>query len=123
MDKIILRDIRVMACHGVYPEEKISPQPFVIDLTLFLDLHPAAVSGDLADTVDYGALCRGVRRFVEENSFDLLETLAEELAGLVLLAADRVERVRVRVEKSEARLDDGTFPAAVEIERSRKELA
>ncbi|MBQ1502306.1 MAG: dihydroneopterin aldolase [Firmicutes bacterium] len=120
MDKIILRDIGVTACHGVYAEEKTEPQPFVIDLTLFLDLHPAAVSGKLADTVDYGALCRRVREFVKMNSFDLLETLAEELARLVFSADGRIEGVRVRVEKSAARLDGGTFPAAVEIERSRE---
>ncbi|MGI6488209.1 MAG: dihydroneopterin aldolase [Syntrophothermaceae bacterium] len=42
-----------MACHGVLPQEKSEPQPFLVDAQLYLDLRAAAASDDLDRGVDY----------------------------------------------------------------------
>ena len=116
MDKIILPDIRVLACHGCNPEEKTTPQPFCLGLILFLDLGPAGRSDDLAATVDYGRLYLAAKDLAERRSFDLIEALAEALAALAL-ADPRVVGTCVRVEKCQARAGDAVFPARVEIQR------
>ncbi len=84
-DVIELRGLRLSALVGVLPHEQAQAQPLEIDLDLVLDLAPAGTSDDLADTVDYGAVCSAVEAIVEESSFALLEALAERIA--VALAA------------------------------------
>ena len=118
MDKICLPSIVVWACHGVYPQEKKQPQQFVISLEMSVDLAPAGRSDDLSDTVDYGALYMDVESFVQNNTFELMETLAAGVANVVL-QQDRVEEVVVRIEKSAAKTQTACFPAVVEITRRR----
>lgn len=118
MDRIILPEIKFTACHGVYDEEKITPQPFCMSVVAELDLGPAGRSDRLAESLHYGELYQSLYELGTENSFDLIETLAERAAQIVL-ADTRVQRARVRVEKSRARQGEFCFPAQVEVERSR----
>lgn len=119
MDKICLQGLTFYAKHGVYAEEKLHEQPFRVDLELSLDTREAAAHDDLALSVDYAKLYGQVRELVEHRSFALLETLAEQLAELAL-SAERVQAVRVRVEKSRASYRGQQFAAAVVIERRRE---
>ncbi|MBQ6807851.1 MAG: dihydroneopterin aldolase [Firmicutes bacterium] len=119
MDKIILPEIRIMACHGCFPEEKVKPQPFVIGLTLFLDLQPAGRSDDLLDTVDYGKLFLEIRELAVSHSYNLIEALAEAVAQRALAEA-LVEQVTVSVEKPEAKAAGMVFPSRVEIQRTKE---
>ena len=118
MDRICLPEIPLFARHGVYDQEQREPQHFLISLTLFLDLHQAGLSDDLADTVDYGALYQRVREFAENNSYHLIEALAERIATLAL-AEPLVQQVTVRVKKCAARAGEVSFPAEVILERAR----
>lgn len=119
LDRIELRQLKFMACHGVYPEEKQYPQPFMLDITLYLPLAEAAHSGNLEKTVNYAELYDKVRHLVEDTSVDLIETLAEQVAELALSYAP-VRKVQVALEKSQATPLAGTpFRAAVVIERSK----
>src|SRR5690606_20537256 len=56
-DVIELRGLRLAGIVGVLPHEQAQAQPLELDLDISLDLAPAGASDDLADTVDYGALC------------------------------------------------------------------
>jgi len=53
MDSIIARGLTFMACHGVEAQEKTIPQPFKVDLEMFLDLENAGKTDDLQNTVNY----------------------------------------------------------------------
>ena len=119
-DKICLPEIPVFSCHGVYAEERKLPQQFVVSLTLWLDLQPAALSDQVADTVDYGALFCRVKHFAESTQFCLIESLAAGIAALVL-EEKKVEQVSVTVEKCRAKADDFRFPARVELTRTSHE--
>lgn len=116
MDKIILRQLSVMARHGVYPEEKRTPQFFTISATCYTDFAPAIASDDVADAINYGELAARIVREVEETSFNLIESLADHLAKMIL-SDTRIKQVTLRVEKSGAQFDNLVFPAAVEITR------
>ncbi|NLF80780.1 MAG: dihydroneopterin aldolase [Clostridia bacterium] len=118
MDKIVLADIRVMGTHGVNPLEKILKQPFIISVAIYLDLQAAALSDDLEDTVDYGALYHQIKDHAENSRYNLLEALAGSIADL-LLEDSRVRKVEIKVEKTQTRAGSSVFPAAVVLERKR----
>lgn len=118
-DRVRIEGLRACGILGVHPEERIWPREIVVDLELTLDLRPAGRSDRLSDTVDYAVLAREARTLIERSSFELVEALAEALAGLCL-AEPRIERVRVRVAKPGA-LPEGTG-VAIEIEREREAL-
>ncbi len=102
--------------HGVFEHERRDGQTFVIDLVLGLDTTTAATSDDLADTVDYGGLALGVRSAVERDPVDLIETLAERIAG-VCLSDDRVDWCRVTVHKPDAPIEATFTDVALTITR------
>jgi 7,8-dihydroneopterin aldolase/epimerase/oxygenase len=109
-DRLSLLGMRFEARHGVHPEEKVTAQPFEVDLVLRADLAEPAATDTLEATVDYGALYHLVREIVEGPSFDLIEALADAIARVVLAATDPalVDEVEVRVRKPKAPID-GAF--------------
>jgi len=100
-DELSILGIEAFGHHGVFEHERRDGQTFVVDLTLGLDTTAAAASDDLRDTVDYGTLVSEVVTAVERDPVDLIETLAERIAGVCLLDA-RVEWARVSVHKPDA---------------------
>ena len=119
MDKIIIKDIKVYAKHGLLPEEKIYEQLFIITAAFYLDLRKAGMSGDLVKTIDYGEACQAIAAFVTNNSFDLIETLAERLAEKLLIENHSLQKIRLKVEKPNAQIPVSFKTVYVEIERSR----
>ncbi|HEX7172288.1 MAG TPA: dihydroneopterin aldolase [Candidatus Limnocylindria bacterium] len=106
-DRLSLLGMRFEGRHGVLPEEKVTAQPFEVDLVLHADLAEPAATDDLGATVDYASLFDLVRAIVEGRSFDLIEALAGAIATAVLAATDpsRVSAIEVRVRKPEAPID------------------
>lgn len=117
-DRITITGIEAVGHHGVLPEERRDGQRFVVDLELALDTRAAAWSDDLSRTVDYGSLAQQVHDAVASDPVDLIETLAERVAGLVL-DKEPVQSVRVTVHKPEAPIPVTFTDVAVTIERSR----
>jgi 7,8-dihydroneopterin aldolase/epimerase/oxygenase len=119
-DRILLDGMVFHGRHGTLPAERELGQPFVVDVELRLDLRPAGLSDDLAQTVDYGEVHRLAREIVEGTPVNLTETVAERIAAAILVEHPAVEAVRVRVAKPHVRLDDTVLAgSAVEILRRR----
>jgi dihydroneopterin aldolase len=108
MDRISLRNIRVLGRHGNDPGERDRPAPFDVDVVLEIDASRAQRSDDLADTLDYALLHRQLVQIVAGTSFALLERLAAELADAVM-GDRRVRRAEVTVAKPG--ILDGATPA------------
>ncbi|MFT3873940.1 MAG: dihydroneopterin aldolase [Nocardioides sp.] len=119
-DTLRITGIECQGHHGVFEFERREGQLFVIDLELGLDTRPAAASDDLVDTVDYGALVQAVKRAVETDPVDLIETLADRLAKVCCLDG-RVEWARVTVHKPDAPIDATFDDVALTITRRREE--
>ena len=98
-DLIELRGLRFAAIVGALPEERDRVQPIEVDLDVEADLEPSGASDDLADTIDYGALCDTVAAVVAGGSPQLLEHLATSIALAVLAADERATAVTVAVRK------------------------
>ncbi len=104
--------------HGVYEREQREPQPFEVDVEMLLNLQPAGIDDDLAQTVDYGQVFETCRQIVESTSFRLIEALAEAIAH-ELLAGFAISEVVVRVRKPAVQLRGTLAYAGVEIWRRR----
>lgn len=83
MDTIFISELRLEILVGVYDWEARVPQKVQFDLEFALRDGKAAASGQLADTIDYAAVVRRVEESVKGRHFDLLERLAEHVAGIV----------------------------------------
>ena len=118
-DELAVSGIECFAHHGVFEHERREGQPFVIDLTLGVDTRAAAASDDLRDTVDYGSLVASVQAAVETDPVDLIETLAQRIAGVCLLD-DRVQWARVTVHKPDAPIEATFADVALTITRERE---
>ena len=101
LDELSVVGIECWGHHGVFDHERRDGQRFVIDLTLGVDVTPAAASDDLRDTIDYGSLVAEVAAAVQGEPVDLIETLATRIADVCLLDT-RVEWARVTVHKPDA---------------------
>ncbi len=118
-DRLVIADLTVQCRLGIEEWEQEKPQPIQIDLELAIDAARAAKTDDVQESVDYGRLVTAVRELAERKPYRLMETLAEEIASLIL-AQFVIPRVLVRVKK---RALPGIDYAAVEIERARRPSA
>ncbi len=118
MDQIRLTGIRAAGKHGVLDFEHERAQTFVVDATLFLDLAPAGASDALADTVDYGAIAKGIVAIIEGEHVDLIEKLAARIADMIL-EYPAVASTQVTVHKPNAPIVVPFDDVSVTVERSR----
>jgi dihydroneopterin aldolase len=118
-DRIELRGLTVRGNHGVLDHERRDGQDFVVDVTVWLDLAAAAVSDDLADTVDYGALAQLAADVVAGPPRNLIETVAAEIADAVM-ADGRLHAVEVVLHKPDAPIPLTFSDVAVVARRSRR---
>lgn len=118
MDKIIGKGLSFMACHGVLPEEKVTPQKFIVDLELYKDLRQAGLSDDLSKTINYDEVYQDVKEIVEGNSFDLIEKLAETIADNILNKYP-ISAIKVIVYKPNAPVNGEFEYFAVDIYRQK----
>jgi 7,8-dihydroneopterin aldolase/epimerase/oxygenase len=115
---IELRGLTVRGRHGVYDFERVQGQDFRIDVTLEMDLGPAAASDDVADTLHYGELADRLATVVAGEPVNLIETLADRLA-VVCMTDPRVEAATVTVHKPQAPIQHDFADVAVTVQRRR----
>ena len=99
MDKIKIDKLTVFGKHGVYPEENVLGQKFEVSLVLYTDTRKAGLTDNLECSINYGDVCHYVKQFFEENTFQLIERVAEKLAEELLLRYDLLQKVDVKIEK------------------------
>ncbi len=98
MDTIFLRDMKVETVIGIWEWERKIRQTVSIDLDMSADIRKAAASDSVEDTLNYKSVAKRIQAFVGDSSFQLVETLAEKIAAIVLEEFD-VAWVCVRLSK------------------------
>jgi D-erythro-7,8-dihydroneopterin triphosphate epimerase len=117
VDRIYIKDMLVRCVIGVSDAERREKQDVVINVTLHADLGRAGKTDDIADSVDYRAVKKRILRLVEASRFNLVEALAEAIAG-TCLEDECVLQADVLVEKPGALRFARSV--GVEVSRSRK---
>ena len=117
MDKIHIKNLEVFARHGVFPEENALGQKFVVSAVLYTSTREAGRADDLAKSIHYGEVSRFITEFMEQNTFQLLETAAERLAEELLLNTEHLEKIRLEIKKPWAPVGLPLETVSVEIER------
>jgi dihydroneopterin aldolase len=118
LDQITLTGLRASAFHGVFDHERRDGQVFVLDVVVSLDFAAAAASDDLGLTIHYGELAEEIVGAVERDPVDLIETVAERIAQLVL-AHKAAQLVTVTVHKPSAPVTVPFDDVSVTITRAR----
>lgn len=115
-DRVFIEGLEVEVLIGIYDWERRIRQPLVFDLELAFDNRVPAASDAIADTLDYKAISRRIVALAQDSGHGLVETLAEQVAG-VLLAEFPVRALRLKLSKPGA--VRGARAVGVLIERTR----
>ena len=118
MDKIIIKDLVVFAKHGVFPEENEMGQKFIVSVNLYTNTRYAGKTDHLDKSIDYGKACQLIYKCVKDNTFKLIEKVAETVAEQILLNTDYIEKVDVEVKKPWAPIGLPLDTVKVKITRS-----
>lgn len=119
-DRITLTGLTVFGRHGVFEHERRDGQPFVVDVTIWLDLSRAAATDDLQLTVNYAEIAEIAGAVVAGEPRDLIETVSAEIADTLLarFAGSGVHAVEVTVHKPQAPIPADFADVAVTARRS-----
>lgn len=101
MDIIFLHDLTIETIIGIYDWERKEKQSIILDLDMGADIPAAARTDAIEDTLNYKAVAKRLIEFVGDSQFQLVETLAERVAEIVIKEFG-VGWVRVRVNKKGA---------------------
>ena len=119
-DRIFLRGLTAECIIGFIDWERRVKQTVVVDLELPVDCRHAAITDEVADTVDYKKVAKRILAFIEASECKLVETLAQRLAMLILEEFG-LEWIRLSINKPGA--IRSSRDVGVAIERSRADLA
>ena len=114
-DRVFIEDLRVETVIGIFDWEREIKQAVSIDLEMAFDIRRAAETDAIADTLNYKAVAKRLIGFIETAEFQLVESLAERCAAIVLNEFP-VDWLRLRLSKPGA--VRGSSAVGVIIERS-----
>jgi len=97
-DTVFVHELKVETIIGIWGWERKIRQTVSIDLEMGADIRRAAKTDSIDDTLNYKAISKRVQQFVAESEFQLVETMAEKIAELVLQEF-KVPWIQVRVSK------------------------
>ncbi len=117
MDIIKIEGLEVYAYHGVFPEEKDKGQYFYVSADLYTNTRNAGMNDDLTKSTNYAEVVDFIHKFMSEHTYNLLETVAEQLAQEILLKFKLVQNIILKIDKPHAPIDKVFESVAVEIER------
>jgi dihydroneopterin aldolase len=118
MDIVFIRDLRIDTVVGIYDWERRIRQTVILDLDMGTDIRRAAKSDRIDDTLDYKAVAKRVMQYVSEQEFQLVETLAENVAAIVM-SEFKVPWIKVTLHKPGA--VSGSKSVGIIIERGSRD--
>lgn len=121
MDKILIRNLKIFAYHGVNPEEKIQGQNFILDMDVFVDISVPCKTDNVDDTVSYAEIIEETIRIFTSRKDDLVERAAERVSEGLFERFGKIMKLRILLKKPDAPIDADFEYVGVEIERNRKD--
>ncbi len=117
-DRIDISSIAAEGVHGLYADEALGPQPFTVDVTMWLSMDAAVANDDLAGSIDYVVASEVVRHVVETSTVLLVESLAAAVCE-ALLEGSAAIAVRACVHKPRASRDAHASDVRLTMTRTR----
>ena len=117
MDIIEIKNLEIFANHGVFPEENVLGQKFVVSAKLYTSTRKAGLTDELTASIHYGEVSQMITKFTKEHTYKLLETLAENLCQMLLHEFPLMNAITLRIEKPWAPVGLPLDTVAVEITR------
>jgi len=117
MDRIFITGLTIQTIIGIYDRERTNRQRVVVDLELSADIAKAAGTEDINSTLDYKNLSDELKKYIENSSFQLIETMAEQICRLIINDFG-VQWVKLTLHKPDAL--EGDIDVGVIIERGQK---
>lgn len=99
MDKITIKNLEIFANHGVFPEENVLGQKFLVTAALEMDTRKAGKTDKLDYSIHYGEVSIFIKKYMEEHTFKLLESIAEHLAAALLKHFSGLRSVELEIQK------------------------
>ena len=118
LDEIRIQNLKIFANHGVYQEEQDNGQNFYVNAVLYTDTRKAGTTDDLENSTNYGEVCHFINYFVKEHIFQLIETVAEQLAREVLAQFPLIKALDLEVRKPQAPIGLPFESVSVKIHRA-----
>ena len=118
MDKVYIRGLEVETVIGIYDWERRTPQRLVINLEMQWDNRPAAAGDNIKQALNYKSVSDRLIAYTRDSRFELVETLAESLAALVL---DEFQVPWLRLDLAKPGAIGPAQAVGVVIERTRSE--
>lgn len=84
MDLVYIRELEVETVIGIYDWEREIRQRVNLDLDMGTDIRQAANTEDVDNTLNYKAVSDRLIEFIEQSEFQLVETMAEQIAEIVM---------------------------------------
>ena len=84
MDIVFINELRIETIIGIYDWERKVKQTISLDLEMGTDIEKSAATDAIDDTLNYKAVAKRLIAFVEDSEYQLVETLAEKIAEIVL---------------------------------------
>ncbi|MEX2487913.1 MAG: dihydroneopterin aldolase [Pseudomonadales bacterium] len=117
MDIVYIKELEIETVIGIFEWERNIKQVVSIDLEMACDVRHAAQSDRIEDAVNYKSIAKRLIEFVEASEFQLIETLAERIADIVLTEFG-IRWLRLRLGKPGA--VSGSKDVGLIIERGEK---
>ena len=117
LDQIKIEGLEIFANHGVFPEENVLGQKFIVSATLYTDTRKAGKTDELTASIHYGEVSAFITEFVKSHTYKLLERVAEELVEDMLQKFDGLEKVTLEIQKPWAPVGLPLETVSVKIER------
>ena len=121
-DRIYIKDLEIIAYHGVLKEEKELGQRFFISLEIQTDFREAGKNDDLTKTISYAEVCDDIEKIFLTAKYNLIEKCAEEIAEFLLEKYSRISELKVKIKKPWAPIRKAIDHVAVEIVRKRHKV-
>ncbi len=118
MDSIKIENLEVYCNHGVFKEENVLGQKFLVSARLFTDTHNAGLDDNLTESIHYGDVCHFITEYMKSHTFKLIESVAENLARELLLNTNNLNSVELEIKKPWAPIGLPIENVAVNIYRS-----
>jgi dihydroneopterin aldolase len=97
-DRIHIEQLEISTRIGVPEEERASPQRLTVSISFWPNHEAGGLADKIASTVNYSAVAEETRKFVRDQSVNLIETLADRLA-MHLLKHFRMQKITIELRK------------------------